>query len=345
MNKKIENVTKMTQVQKVTQVQKIGHTKKQVIVNQKTTLIEGHFISSRFDNGFSLNGGHINELTRTQVTSVTHPALIITILLEGTLKFGYDDLSFQLDSRSHAIGVAVNLTRTTNFRRDILPNNRVKKLHLIVSPEWIKNRSVNNCDITKFTKLHKSNAFFEVTPSMHQIASEIMVSNNRSSFIQSLQYETLAYTLFSKVLTQLIISKNTLALTSFQKVKQTYSLPSNVITTNNIDNTVSEVLSYIESHLNQSLTLEQIAKKFSMSISNLQRKFKLTLKLTVNNYIRYRRLEIAKYHLEQGIKGVTEVAYEAGYNHPANFTNAFKKKFGHPPTTFVKNNNSHTWHD
>ena len=171
-----------------------------------------------------------------------------------------------------------------------------------------------------------------------------MVSNNRSSFIQSLQYETLAYTLFSKVLTQLIISKNTLALTSFQKVKQTYSLPSNVITTNNIDNTVSEVLSYIESHLNQSLTLEQIAKKFSMSISNLQRKFKLTLKLTVNNYIRYRRLEIAKYHLEQGIKGVTEVAYEAGYNHPANFTNAFKKKFGHPPTTFVKNNNSHTVH-
>ena len=43
-----------------------------------------------------------------------------------------------------------------------------------------------------------------------------------------------------------------------------------------------------------------------MSASNLQRKFKQELGLTVNSYIRYRRLEIAKYHLEQGLMSVTE---------------------------------------
>ena len=96
------------------------------------------------------------------------------------------------------------------------------------------------------------------------------------------------------------------------------------------------MLGYIENNLSQPLCLEKIAQKFSMSISNLQRKFKQELGLTVKNYIRYRRLEIAKYHLEQGLISVTEASYEAGYHHPANFTHAFKKTFGHPPKNFAK---------
>lgn len=88
---------------------------------------------------------------------------------------------------------------------------------------------------------------------------------------------------------------------------------------------MENIVSYIETHLEQELSLEHIAEVFSMSVSNLQRRFKQSLNMTVNGYIRYRRLEIARVHLERGLVSITEAAYEAGYHHPSNFTNAFKK--------------------
>lgn len=75
-----------------------------------------------------------------------------------------------------------------------------------------------------------------------------------------------------------------------------------------------------------------------MSVSNLQRRFKQSLDMTVSGYIRHRRLEIARQNLEHGLMSITEAAYEAGYHHPSNFTNAFKKVFGVAPHEVV---NSH----
>ena len=79
-----------------------------------------------------------------------------------------------------------------------------------------------------------------------------------------------------------------------------------------------------------------------MSISNLQRHFKQSYNLTINGYIRHRRLNIARQHLERGLVSITEAAYETGYQHPSNFTNAFKKAFGVPPHALAKHSTSRT---
>lgn len=61
-----------------------------------------------------------------------------------------------------------------------------------------------------------------------------------------------------------------------------------------------------------------------------------------DGYIRHRRLNIARQHLERGLVSITEAAYEAGYQHPSNFTNAFKKAFGVPPHALAKHSTSRT---
>jgi AraC-like DNA-binding protein len=97
------------------------------------------------------------------------------------------------------------------------------------------------------------------------------------------------------------------------------------------DERIEAVICFIEIHLDQELSLKMLAEHFSMSVSNIQRRFKQSYNMTINGYIRLRRLEIARQHLERGLVSITEAAYEAGYQHPSNFTNAFKKTFGVPP--------------
>ena len=111
-----------------------------------------------------------------------------------------------------------------------------------------------------------------------------------------------------------------------------------ITTSKGFDTKIEDIISYIEINLDQPLSLESIASKFSMSISNLQRRFKQSYNLTINGYIRYRRLDIARQHLERGLVSITEAAYEAGYQHPSNFTSAFKKAFGVPPQDIYKLN-------
>jgi AraC-like DNA-binding protein len=339
MNERIGNTIKM---RKTTLTQRVDNAEKQWIISQgmhqNFKIVEGHLLSSHFDNGFSIGGGNTKELTTTRVVAVAPPSLIITILLEGKLKFGYDDLSFDLNAMNQALGIAVNLTKPANFRREVLQSNHIKKLHLTFTPTWIRNRLGNHCDITDFITGHKNHHFFQITPSIYQMASDIISFNAPNSFIQSIKLEALAHSLLTEVIEQLIISqkKQAISMKGDNAIKRQSNIPIQIVANKNIDRTVESILGYIESNLSQALTLEKVAESFSMSVSNLQRKFKQELSLTVNSYIRYRRLEIAKYHLEQGLISITEAAYEAGYHHPANFTHAFKKTFGHPPTIFAK---------
>lgn len=343
MSKKTLSSIQAEKTNKITLTQRIESTEKQWIMSrgmkQNAPLIEGCFLSSSFNNGFSICGGNSDELTDTTVVSVAPAALIVTILLQGKLSFGYDDLIFDLDSSTQALGVAVSLTKPANFRRDIRQSNHVKKLHLMFTPEWIRTRLGNHCSMTEFTQLHKNNTTFAITPSIFEMAAKIISSPSPSEFSESVKLEAMSYGLFSEIIEVLIQSKKLQSnLINAQKYTVNASrLKAPKHTNKKTYRTIEDIVGYIEANLDQTLSLEKIAENFSMSTSNLQRIFKQELDLTVNSYIRYRRLEIAKYHLEQGLMGVTEAAYEAGYHHPANFTHAFKKEFGHPPTLFVKN--------
>jgi len=343
MSKKILNSIASDKTNKITLTQRIESTEKQWIISrsmkQNLPLVEGCFLSSSFDNGFSIGGGNSNELMDKTVVSVASAALIITILLQGELHFAYDDLTFDLNASEQALGVAVNLTKPANFKRNIVQSNHVKKLHLMFTPEWIRTRLGSHCSMAEFTQQHKNNATFTITPSIFQLVATIISSRSPTDFSESIKLEAMSYALFSEII-EILIQRQ--GVQSHLAKPHTPSISQGQVNSLKHKNkktqkTIEDIVSYIEAHLNQRLSLEKIAENFSMSASNLQRIFKQELSLTVSSYIRYRRLEIAKYNLQQGLMGVTEAAYEAGYHHPANFTHAFKKIFGYPPTTFVKN--------
>lgn len=99
-------------------------------------------------------------------------------------------------------------------------------------------------------------------------------------------------------------------------------------------NLVSQVLSYINEHCNEEMSLEGIAKKFYISKYYLSHEFSRETGVSVYRYIMLKRLLNAKQMLSTGV-AAGEVCYKCGFKDYAGFYRAFKAEYGINPRTFA----------
>ncbi len=85
-----------------------------------------------------------------------------------------------------------------------------------------------------------------------------------------------------------------------------------------------KVLSYIEKHLGEDLSLEKIAEALNYSKFYIARTFKENTGYTLYKYVRNRRLEEAAKKLAETTQPIVEIAFEAGYGSQQAFTAAFR---------------------
>lgn len=94
---------------------------------------------------------------------------------------------------------------------------------------------------------------------------------------------------------------------------------------------VKNVIEYINENIGENLALSHLADKFFMSKYHLCRRFKKYTGFTVNQYITYRRIMIAKELHESG-KNLSDASVEAGFSNYSNFYKAYVKETGHAPS-------------
>lgn len=83
--------------------------------------------------------------------------------------------------------------------------------------------------------------------------------------------------------------------------------------------------------------LSQIARMVGLNEYKLKRGFKEVFNNTVFGYLSEQRLQLAHRYLTDTRKTAAEISYELGYATPQHFSNAFRKKFGFPPSA-ARNN-------
>ena len=91
-------------------------------------------------------------------------------------------------------------------------------------------------------------------------------------------------------------------------------------------------LKYIETNLFGPLVLDAVAKHAHASVSTLLRKFAQRTGQTPLKYAKARRLDEARLLLGKGTHSVTEVAMLVGYTNAGAFGEAFRARFGVPPS-------------
>ena len=82
------------------------------------------------------------------------------------------------------------------------------------------------------------------------------------------------------------------------------------------------------------VSLSQLAAEHEISVSHLQKIFKLVYGVPVYHYIKEYRLEQAAVELVRSAKPVTQIAQAAGYDNASKFSACFKARYGATPSQY-----------
>lgn len=99
---------------------------------------------------------------------------------------------------------------------------------------------------------------------------------------------------------------------------------------------ILKVLVYIESHLDEELSLEKMAKIACISPFYFHRLFHAYMDETLSEHVKRLRLVRAQERLQYSDAPITEIAFDLGYETPSGFTKVFQQVIGRSPREYRK---------
>lgn len=99
---------------------------------------------------------------------------------------------------------------------------------------------------------------------------------------------------------------------------------------------IGEAVEYIENHLTDDITPQDIASHVCVSPFYFQKGFSLLCGYSVSEYIRFRRLSLAANDILKGDERIIDIALKYGYDSPDSFTKAFTRFHGVTPLSARK---------
>lgn len=100
---------------------------------------------------------------------------------------------------------------------------------------------------------------------------------------------------------------------------------------------LNDAIDYIEEHLTNDLTIQEVAKYVGESDYHFRKIFQAIAGVSLSEYIKKRKLSMANHDLIQG-SAVTDVAFKYGYQSAEGFSRAFKQWNGLLPSEAIKKN-------
>jgi AraC family transcriptional regulator len=97
----------------------------------------------------------------------------------------------------------------------------------------------------------------------------------------------------------------------------------------------AKVLDFIETHLDESLSVERLSREANFSKFHFHRQFSAYVGASASRYVQLLRLKRASRRLVFDPKArIIDIALEAGFETPESFSRAFKREYGRTPSQF-----------
>lgn len=285
-------------------------------------LFYGRVRWAQLRDGLSLHWSDCEELQDFVTENTVGPRLSFVLFLQGQSEVSYGNLSLTLGHRStrHVPeGVAVSMNEPVQFRRQARRGSHIRKLVVSLTPDWFEGRGegVGATDgaIRRFMDSHLALRVWKPSPRLLTLADQMLNPPGYDALLAGLYLESRA----------LDIACEALASLGEGSVPAVHGLRPQE------HRRVQRLIALLDSGEADTWSLDHIARETGVNATTLQRQFRLLKGMTVFEYQRTRRLNMAREALEREGASVTEAAWRAGYNSPANFSTAFKRQFGINP--------------
>lgn len=122
---------------------------------------------------------------------------------------------------------------------------------------------------------------------------------------------------------------------------RTHSLPnrpaklSSSLRENSEKDTLNKILCYLQEHIREKITLEDICQHTMFSRSYIQRLFKVHMKTSIMDYYKHLKIEEAKTMIREGKYNFTQISEQLSYASIHHFSRHFKEITGMTPSEYA----------
>jgi AraC-like DNA-binding protein len=289
------------------------------------TVVKGDLRYLRFRSGLTMHCSDTVEVCNLTTQIVQEPGLSCFLFLEGTIDLRLGERSFRLGapknaSSSHSLsGMIINCAEPDMLTRISEKGRHIRKIVITLPTDW---HEAEPCDgsaderaLRRFCSTHLASTSWIPSPRIVSLAEQILRPPAHTEILQRLYVESRSLEIMGEALSSLAPEaspqQTSLRTKEYERIRA-----------------IGEQLSaggYLPN------SIEEIARDAGMSTSSLQRHFRAAFGMTVFEFIRNAKLDEARRLLMQDGISVGAAAYRAGYSSAANFTTAFKRRFGISP--------------
>lgn len=264
------------------------------------------------EEGFFLGCTDMPLQNGISYASETFPFAALSVLLEGKISPHAEEMD---ELHPNAMLAIAN-----NERRSLVStfhgSERLRNVEVFVTPDWFET-SGRFRDGSEFDRLREAmqNPLRSrrgiLDPRLRQVAENVLAIRSGGA-MTALRMEAWALDLLAELAGSFSAPRKPERLSPLDRDR------------------MYAIRQFLETHPQKVGTLGNLAAEYGVSASKLKRDFFLAFQTCIGGFVNEQRLSTGKRLLEEGIS-VSQVAYRVGYSHPANFSAAFKRRFGISP--------------
>ena len=260
---------------------------------------------------------HIRDKKDIKFEYHHHDFSKIVILIDG-------DLTYYIEGKAYILKPwdILFVNKNEIHKPVVNPNKYYERIVIWLNPDFMAKYAQGNNNLLKCFEVAIKNNYNLLRLNMKSIdiiknlIQDIQNCNNSNEFGSEILKESL--------FVQLMVLMNRLFLNS-DKNRDIEDIQ--------YDKTIEGVLNYINSNLENDLSIDTIASEFFISKYYLMRKFKNQIGSSIHNYVVQKRLILARSLISDGLS-MSSVCSSCGFNDYSSFVRAFKKVYGVSPSNY-----------
>ena len=253
---------------------------------------------------------HLSDAQGTKIGYHYHTFCKLLMLRSGSGGYTVDGQRYQLES-----GDIVLIGSNVVHRPEFEAGNPYERVIIYISPEFLERQSAGDCRLEEIFS-GKWGSVLRPDESMRRrlfsLADQLekeLIGGGYGSVILS-----------SGLLTRLLVETGRSLQSGLGRQTE---VP--------LSGRVLEIRGYIDTHLEEDITIDELSELFFVSKYHMMRQFREQTGQSIYNYLTERRLLHERQLISSGMRA-TESCFRSGFRSYSSFTRAYGKRFGVTPT-------------